>query len=47
MRLIGPAGALVGVLMGELVNVSGLVILSFHEIRKPQPALNVPASAKT
>jgi O-antigen/teichoic acid export membrane protein len=47
MRLIGPAGALVGVLMGELVNVSGLILLSFHEIRRPHAALNVAASAKT
>jgi O-antigen/teichoic acid export membrane protein len=47
MHLIGPAGALVGVLMGELVNVSGLILLSFNESRKPHPTLNVAESAKT
>ncbi len=47
MHLIGPAGALVGVLVGELVNVSGLILLSFNESRKPHSTLDVAASVKT
>lgn len=34
MRQIGAPGALVGVLVGELVNVSGLIILSIGESRR-------------
>lgn len=34
MRMIGASGALVGVLIGETVNVGGLVILSIGETRK-------------
>jgi O-antigen/teichoic acid export membrane protein len=33
MRLIGVPGALVGVLVGEFVNVAGQVALSAHELR--------------
>ncbi len=39
MHWIGTAGALVGVLFGELVNVSGLVLLSIAEVRKPAATL--------
>jgi O-antigen/teichoic acid export membrane protein len=47
MRLMGPGGALVGVLMGELVNVSGLIGLSLHEVRKHAPLMAEPAPAKS
>jgi O-antigen/teichoic acid export membrane protein len=47
MHRLGAGGALVGVLMGELVNVSGLILLSFNEVRKRDPLPPVPAAAKS
>jgi hypothetical protein len=40
MQRIGVAGALVGILIGELINVTGIAILS---LRKAQDALTAPA----
>jgi O-antigen/teichoic acid export membrane protein len=40
MLSFGVAGALVGVLIGELLNVTGIVILSTHRVRHSLP---VPA----
>jgi O-antigen/teichoic acid export membrane protein len=38
MVRLGVIGALLGVLMGELLNVIGLLVLSILEIRRPAPA---------
>jgi O-antigen/teichoic acid export membrane protein len=38
MRRFGEVGAVAGILVGELSNVIGIVILSFREIRKAVPA---------
>ncbi len=38
MRLFGTAGALVGVLIGETINVICVVILSFRKVPHPLPA---------
>jgi O-antigen/teichoic acid export membrane protein len=37
MLQFGVAGALVGILIGELINVTGIVMLSFRETRHPVP----------
>jgi O-antigen/teichoic acid export membrane protein len=38
MLRVGPPGALLGIVAGELINVTGLVVLSLREARKTLPA---------
>src|SRR5262249_26500435 len=42
MSRIGEAGAVAGIVIGELVNVTGVIILSCLEIRKSVPAPAAP-----
>jgi hypothetical protein len=37
MRHIGAAGALVGLLLGELFNVGGIILFSMRETRDLEP----------
>jgi hypothetical protein len=38
MHIIGMAGALVGLLVGELCNVAGIIVFSIRDIRMPAPS---------
>jgi hypothetical protein len=40
LRHIGVAGAPLGVLTGEILNVTGLIVMSRLEIRRDRPALS-------
>jgi len=42
MDLIGPLGAVLGILIGEVINILGIVVMILRETRVPRPAKPAP-----